>query len=83
MGDFEKLIEAAQCGNVTEVKAILLRGAQLINQRDDRGATALHYAALGGHREVVEALVELGADINCRDGEYSADACGVGDRIPA
>ncbi len=76
MGDFEKLIDAAQRGNLTEVKAILLRGAQLINQRDDRGATALHYAALGGHREAAQALVEQGADINCRDGEYSATPAG-------
>lgn len=76
MGDFEKLIDAAQRGNVTDVKAILLRSAQLINQRDDRGATALHYAAFGGHREVVEALVEQGADINCRDSEYRGTPAG-------
>lgn len=45
-------------------------------QRDAEGATGLHYAALGGHRAVVEFLVERGADINAADGTFGATPAG-------
>jgi ankyrin repeat protein len=64
MGDFEKLIEAAKSGSVAEVRAITQEHAELVNRRDKFGATALHHAAFGGHREVVRVLVEHGAEIN-------------------
>jgi ankyrin repeat protein len=76
MGDFEKLIEAAQRGNVADVRAIVQSHAELINRRDQLGATALHHAAFGGHRGVVQALVEQGAEINARDHEFSATPAG-------
>ena len=76
MGDFEKLIEAAKRGNVAEVRAIAHSHAELINQRDERGATALHYAAFGGHRGIVQALVEQGAEINAADSEFGATPAG-------
>lgn len=76
MDDFEKLIEAAKRGNVAEVRAIVHRHAELINQRDKLGATALHHAAFGGHRAVVQALVEQGAEINAADGEFGATPTG-------
>jgi ankyrin repeat protein len=76
MGDFEKLIEAAQRGNVADVRAILHRHTELINQRDQMGATALHHAAFGGHRGVVQALVEQGAEINAADSQLGATPTG-------
>jgi len=76
MGDFEKLIDAAQRGNVADVRAIVHNHAELINQRDQLGATALHHAAFGGHRDVVQALVEHGAEINARDSEFGATPAG-------
>jgi ankyrin repeat protein len=76
MGDIEKLIEAAQHGNVADVRAIVHGHAELINRRDQRGATALHHAAFGGHRDVVQALVEQGAEINARDHEFGATPTG-------
>ena len=57
MGDFENLIESAKRGSVEDVKAVAQVHAELISQRDQTGATALHYAAFGGHRAVVQALV--------------------------
>jgi len=75
-GDFEKVIEAAQRGNVADVTAIVHGHAELINRRDQRGATALHHAAFGGHRGVVQALVEQGAEINARDHEFGATPAG-------
>jgi ankyrin repeat protein len=76
MSDFERLIEAAKRGNVAEVRAIAHSHANLINQRDELGATALHHAAFGGHRDVVQALVEQGAEINAADSQFGATPAG-------
>ena len=76
MGDFERLLEAAKSGNLADIREIPQRHAELINQRNSPGATALHYAALGGHRDVVRTLVENGAEINARDGEFGATPTG-------
>jgi ankyrin repeat protein len=76
MGDFEKLIEAAKHGNAGEVRAIAHGHPDLINQRDELGATALHHAAFGGHSDVVRALVEQGADVNARDDEFRGTPAG-------
>jgi ankyrin repeat protein len=76
MSDFERLIEAAKSGNVTDVRAIAEQHAQLIKQRDKLGATALHHAAFGGHRDVVRVLVERGAEINAADSEFGATPAG-------
>jgi ankyrin repeat protein len=76
MSDFKKLIEAAKHGDAAEVSAIVRSHAELINQRDQVGATALHHAAFGGHREVIQILVEHGADINAADSEFGATPTG-------
>ena len=76
MTDLEKLIEAAERGDVSEVKAILDRRPHLANQRDQSGATALHYAAFGGHRAVVQELVGHGADVNAKDTRFAATPAG-------
>lgn len=48
----------------------------LANQRDESGATCLHYATLNGHREVARLLVERGAEINSADGQFGATPAG-------
>jgi ankyrin repeat protein len=76
MTAFEKLIDAAEKGNLDEVRDVLGDHAEFINQKDSTGATALHYAAFGGHRSVVEELVKHGADVNVRDNRFGATPTG-------
>jgi hypothetical protein len=76
MSELAKLIEAAEKGAIEDVKAIAQSHPELVNQHDETGATALHYAAFGGHREVVRFLVQQGADINARDGQFGATPAG-------
>ena len=43
---------------------------------DDEGATALHHAAFNGYRDIVEMLLNAGADINARDKTHGATPAG-------
>jgi ankyrin repeat protein len=76
MGELEKLIEAARQGVMEDLKAILHRNPELVREPDETGATALHYAAFGGHRDAVRLLVEAGGDINATDAQFSATPAG-------
>ena len=78
----DDLIEASKQGALERVKEILDTDAGLANGRDESGATPLHYAALNGHRPVVQTLVERGADINSLGQPLSgATPTRLGDRI--
>jgi ankyrin repeat protein len=76
MHEFSRLIEAAKQGALEEVRAIISGHPEFINNKDDSGATALHFAAFGGHTAVVEILVKQGADINTRDAKFGATPAG-------
>ena len=76
MSDLDRLIEAARLGVVEDVKAMVHSRPELVRARDETGATALHYAAFGGHRDAVRILVEAGADINAADGQFGATPAG-------
>src|SRR3954465_8161896 len=76
MVELDKLIEAARLGIVEDVKFILQQNPELVNERDETGATALHYAAFGGHRDAVRGLVEAGAYINAVDEQFGATPAG-------
>jgi ankyrin repeat protein len=55
-------------GQVGVVRVLLQHmGAQALHQTDDDGRTALHWASLGGHGEMVAFLVGQGADANSTD----------------
>jgi ankyrin repeat protein len=40
--------------------------------KDKDNVTPLHRAAMGGHPEAVRVLLKFGADVNARDGMFSA-----------
>jgi hypothetical protein len=65
--DAQKLIfSAAKRGNKHDLELAIKLGA-LINQRDEKGNTPLHWAAKDGHFEAVKYLVEHGAEINAKN----------------
>ncbi len=61
------LQQAAKDGDLEKVRAVMQkkwwRAAPDIDFGDDWGCTALHYAAEGENRELVEWLLEKGADV--------------------
>jgi len=81
-GGTTALMLAAYKGNMAIVKALLARGAR-INDQDDRGQTALHYAILGdswplqpisrAYKQVIQALLAAGANPRLQD-EQGNDA---------
>ncbi|XP_050386275.1 protein VAPYRIN-like [Argentina anserina] len=67
----EQLLTAARIGDLRDVGLLFLEGAD-ISYCDQYGLTALHAAAIKGHKEVVLMLVEFGLDLEARDGEGHA-----------
>lgn len=61
--------------NVEAIRLMVDRGAD-INAQNERGETALHQAVLGGHDEVVQGLLAMGArlDIQSTQGLNPLDA---------
>ena len=76
MSEIENLIDAMKRGSAGEAREILMRNPELVNLRDEEGATAIHYATFGGFRELVDVLLEFGADINAADSTYGATPAG-------
>ncbi|GEQ68162.1 hypothetical protein JCM33374_g1829 [Metschnikowia sp. JCM 33374] len=58
-----QLQRACKKGDLHEVKSLIEKGASA-NESDFGGFTCLHEAALAGHTEIVEYLIENGADVN-------------------
>jgi ankyrin repeat protein len=55
---------AAERGDRSRVAELIARDPSLVDARDERSLTPLHYAASDGHRTVASALLEAGADPN-------------------
>ena len=60
------LMTAARVGSLAAVKSLLARGATVDARDERRGQTALMWAAAEGHADVVQTLIELGADARLR-----------------
>ncbi|KAM5556745.1 protein VAPYRIN [Rosa sericea] len=67
----EQMLMAARIGDLRDVELLFLEGAD-ISYCDQYGLTALHAAAIKGHKEVVLMLVEFGLDLESRDSEGHA-----------
>ncbi|XP_046559443.1 histone-lysine N-methyltransferase EHMT2-like [Haliotis rubra] len=63
----DDLRDACREGKLAEVKRILDTGWTNINCRGEVGMTPVIWAALGGHRDVVEHLVSRGDDVSLVD----------------
>ena len=64
------LHDAADKGNIDEVKRLIAQGAN-VNAKDKHTVTALHWAADQGHTAVVELLIAEGADVNAKSKDGS------------
>lgn len=61
-----KLHVAAIEGEVEEIKELLAAKAK-VNEMDEQGYTALHYACAEGERRAAQVLIENGADVNAKN----------------
>ncbi|MYA70775.1 hypothetical protein F4009_03225 [Candidatus Poribacteria bacterium] len=59
-----QFIYAVFLANVQRVNAMLRDNSKLVQERYARGDTALHHATRNGDLEIVEQLVDAGADVN-------------------
>ena len=49
--------------------ALLIEKGALVDMRDESGMTPLFFAAVNGHKDCMELLIDHNADVNCRDTE--------------
>lgn len=72
----DNLFAAVRAGDYAQVCTILKQGRDGVTARDSDGATPLHYATEAGYRDIVDALLDAGADINARDARFHATPTG-------
>jgi hypothetical protein len=58
--------DAAKAGDVEKVRTLLKGNPDLVNAKDENGATPLHWAARYDNRPVAEVLLANKADVNAR-----------------
>lgn len=66
------LVQAARDGQLNVVKTHLEHSRACINDVDEDGFTALHYATRYNQLDVMKVLVEYGADINVKQDQDEA-----------
>src|SRR5262245_15545107 len=62
----QELLSAVKQGNLTLVKRLLSRGAN-VNAKDKNGLSLLHWAADAGDIKMVDTLFTRGADVDASD----------------
>lgn len=71
----QEFVKAVENGDERRVRAMLDADPGLIEQRHE-GATPLHFAAIGNGTQVVDVLIERGADFAATDDEFRATPLG-------
>lgn len=68
---FASIRDAVEFGGLDRVRILLRENPECVNFRDDVGRTPLHYPNQNTRRgeEIIELLIEHGADINARNNE--------------
>lgn len=59
--------KAVKAGDLAVVQALLAVNPQLAHARDEDKSTPLHYAAWKGHPEIIDLLIDAGADIGAHN----------------
>ena len=74
-------VYACMHNQLEAARLLIEKGAQVnaIPPGFDYSGTGLHYAALNGHRAVVEFLIEQGADVKVKDTKVGSTAAGWAD----
>ena len=74
-------VYACMHGQIDATRLLLTKGAQInaIPPGFDYSGTGLHYAALNGHRGMVEFLIDQGANVNVKDSKVNSTAAGWAD----
>jgi len=65
----EPIVEAAKNGDFQAVKNILENDPSKLDVKNEDGYTALHWACMRAHWDVVKYLIEKGADLNVVGGD--------------
>jgi hypothetical protein len=68
----ETVVERAKNGDLAAVKSILTQDPSKLNATDEDNYTPLHWACMRAHWDVVEYLIEKGADLNVIGGDGGA-----------
>src|SRR5713226_2122007 len=71
----EDLLAAARKGDLASLKSLLANGAAL-ETKTPYGQTPLYLAAMNGHQEVVDFLLDKGASTEVRDTFYKSPMLG-------
>src|SRR5215212_4027486 len=71
-------VYACMHGQIDATRLLLTKGAQInaIPPGFDYSGTGLHYAALNGHRGMVEFLIDQGANVNVKDTKVNSTPAG-------
>jgi len=74
-------VYACMHNHIDAASLLLKNGAQIdaIPPGFDYSGTGLHYAALNGHRRMVEFLIQQGANVNVRDSKVNSTPAGWAD----
>jgi ankyrin repeat protein len=63
----KEFYRAVKAGDVVAVRTYLAQDPKLVHARDADQSTPLHWAAWKGHPEIIDALLDAGADIQAHN----------------